>query len=182
MSVRISAAVAAAFIAFATAAYAQAPNVSSADRKFANKAAQAGTAEINDAQTALKNADRQDVKDFAQHMIDDHTKAANQLKSIATGEGLTLPNGESAADKKQSDKLHKLSGTQFDRQYVLTERKAHKAAVALFTAESKNAKDSQLKSFAGETLPILQDHLKMITAMPLTQKAASASSSSGATH
>jgi putative membrane protein len=192
MSVRNSVALMA-FMAIATA-HAQTPNVSgvepastkpnvpSADRRFADEAAQAGAAEINDAQTALKNADRQDIKDFGQHMIDDHSKAAAKLKSLATGEGLTLPSGESAADQKQSDTLQKLSGARFDRQYILTERKAHKAAVALFTAESKNGKDGELKSFAGETLPVLQGHLNMITAMPLTQKSASASLSSGATH
>lgn len=170
MSLRIPAA-AAAFMTLAIAAYAQTPgnsNGGSADRSFATKAAAAGTAEIADAQIALKKSSRQDVKNFAQRMVDDHTKAADQLKSLATGEGITLPSGETQADQKETNALQKLSGAQFDRSYIQDQRKAHQQAVTLFTGESKNGKDSQFKSFAGRTLPTLRDHLKMISAMPLT--------------
>jgi len=146
-----------------------ASNVSAADRNFATKAAAAGLAEVNDAQTALKNSNRQDVKDFAQRMVQDHTKANDQLKSIASNKAINLPSEESAADQKKSDALQKLTGARLDRQYIEDQRAAHKEAVTLFSAESKKGKDSQLKSFASQTLPTLQDHLKMITAMPLTQ-------------
>jgi putative membrane protein len=168
------------FVAFATLAaplaQAQTPapaKVSGADRSFATKAAAAGAAEIADAQLALKHSSRQDVKTFAQRMVDDHTKAANQLKLIASGEGIALPSGESAADKKNTDALQKLNGAAFDQKYIEGQRTAHKQAVALFSTESKSGKDSQLKSFAGQTLPTLQDHLKMITGMPLGQKSSS---------
>lgn len=144
-------------------------SVSAADRSFATKAAQAGTAEIADAQIALQNSDRQDVKDFAQRMVTDHTKAADQLKLIAGGEGITLPTGESKADQSDTNALQKLKGAPFDRRYIEIQRKAHQQAVALFTAESKSGKNSQLKSFAGQTLPTLQDHLKMATGLPLSQ-------------
>jgi putative membrane protein len=148
-------------------------NVSSADRNFATKAAAAGLAEVNDARLALKNASRQDVKDFAQRMVQDHSKANDQLKSIASSDGITLPTSESAADQKKSDALQKLTGAKFERQYIEGQRAAHKQAVSLFSAESKSGKDSQLKSFASQTLPTLQDHLKMISGMPLTQKTSS---------
>jgi putative membrane protein len=147
--------------------------ISRADQSFVAKAAAAGAAEIADAQIALTNSRRQDVKDFAQRMIDDHTKAANQLKLIAGGKGIALPSGETSADQKQTDALKKLTGTKFDHAYITGQRTAHKQAVALFTTESKNGKDSQLQSFAAQTLPTLQDHLKMITAMPLNQKMSS---------
>lgn len=187
MDLRVPAALAT-FVALTAVAQAQAPTAPSsppaasapastsvprADRNFATKAAAAGMAEVDDAQIALKNAHRQDVKDFAQRMVDDHTKANDQLKSIAAGEGITLPTSETSSDQKKTDALQKLSGAKFDRTYIREQRTAHKQAVALFTKESKSGKDSQLKSFAGQTLPILQDHLKMITAMPLTAKKAS---------
>ncbi|HEY3919094.1 MAG TPA: DUF4142 domain-containing protein [Stellaceae bacterium] len=180
MFMRLSTALAA-LLACAAVAHAQTPSappaastsaataVPAADRSFATKAAAAGTAEISDAQIALKNSSRQDVKDFAQRMVQDHTKAADQLKSIAAGEGVTLPASETSADQKKTDALQKLSGARFDRRYILGQRAAHKQAVALFSKESKSGKDQQLKSFAGQTLPTLQDHLKMITAMPLSQ-------------
>jgi putative membrane protein len=181
----IPAATAAAFIAFAslaTTSLAQAqspaaPNtpakIPSADRSFATKAAMAGTAEIADAKLALKTSKRQDVKDFAQRMVTDHTKAADQLKSIAASQGLTLPSGESTADQKQTDALQKLNGAAFDQKYIRGQRTAHKEAIALFTKESKSGKDGQLKSFASQTLPMLEDHLKMITNTPLAQKSSS---------
>jgi putative membrane protein len=125
---------------------------------------------VNDAQLALEKASRQDVKDFAQRMVQDHTKANDQLKSIASSKGITLPARPSASDRKKTDALQKLSGAKFDRQYIEGQRAAHKQAVALFSGESKNGKDSELKSFASQTLPTLEDHLKMITAMPLAQK------------
>lgn len=148
-------------------------SVAAADRRFATKAAAAGLAEVNDANIALQKSSRQDVKAFAQRMVQDHTKANDQLKSIASAEGINLPTGESAADQKKTDALQNLSGAQFDRRYITGQRAAHKQAVALFSKESSSGKDSQLKSFAGQTLPTLQDHLKMITAMPLTQKTSS---------
>jgi putative membrane protein len=144
-----------------------------ADQRFATKAAQAGTAEIADAKIALQNSSRQDVKDFAQKMVDDHTKAADQLKSIAGGEKVALPSDESASDQKDTDALQKLNGAAFDKKYIQGQRKAHKQAVALFTKESQKGKDDQLKTFANQTLPTLQGHLQMITAMPLTPKNAS---------
>jgi len=167
----------AAFVAFATLAQAQpaaastpATKASSAGHSFATKAAAAGAAEIADAQLALRNSSRQDVKNFARRMVDDHTKAADQLKSIATSEGIALPSGESAADKKNTDSLQKLNGAAFDQKYIQGQRTAHKEAVSLFTTQSKSGEDSELKVFAAQTL---QDHLKMITAMPLGQKPSS---------
>jgi putative membrane protein len=179
MRLRIPASMAA-FLAITTLAQAQTPSpdavtstkssASSADRNFATKAAAAGLAEVNDAQIARKNASRQDVKQFAERMVLDHTKANDQLKSIASSEGITLPTSETASDQKKTDALQKLTGAKFDRQYIDGQRGAHKQAVALFSDEGKNGRDSQLKSFASQTLPTLQDHLKMITGMPLAQK------------
>jgi putative membrane protein len=182
MHLFISAATAA-FFAFTTLAQAQTPALSAAstpatkasraDRSFATKAAAAGAAEIADAQPVLKNSSRQDVKNFAQRMVGDHTKAGDHLKSIATSEGIAFPSGESAADKKNTDALQKLNGTAFDQKYIQGQRTARKQAVSLFTSESKSGQDSQLKSFARQTLPTLQDHLKMITGMPPGQKTSS---------
>jgi putative membrane protein len=106
-------------------------------------------------------------------MVTDHTKAADQLKSIASKKNITLPSGESASDKKKTEALQKLNGPAFDQKYIEGQRTAHKEAVALFSNESKEGKDSELKSFAGQTLPTLQDHLKMITEMPAGQKSSS---------
>ncbi len=106
-------------------------------------------------------------------MVQDHTKANNRLKLIASSKGIMLPTTETARDQKKTDALQKLSGAKFDRRYIKGQRTAHKQAVKLFSGQSKDGKDDQPKSFASETLPTLQDHLKMITAMPLTKKTVS---------
>jgi putative membrane protein len=139
--------------------------LSKADRNFANTAAQAGLAEVAEAQLALQQSSNQDVKNFAQRMVDDHSKANDQLKSIASQEGLSVPASPSSADQRKAQALQKLSGAAFDKRYVSDQDAAHKEAVALFTKESKNGKDAALKSFAAQTLPTLQDHYRMVHAM-----------------
>lgn len=133
-----------------------------ADKNFANKAAAAGLAEVAEAQLALQKSSSQDVKNFAQRMVDDHSKANDQLKSIASQEGLNLPTSPAKSDQQKAQALQKLSGGAFDRRYISDQVSAHKEAVSLFTTESKNGKDSALKNFAAQTLPTLQDHYKMV--------------------
>jgi putative membrane protein len=109
-------------------------------------------------------------------MVRDHTKAGDQLKQLAQGEGLSLPTQASAADTKEESKLSAESGAAFDKDYIRAQRTAHRQAVALFTQESKNGKDANLKSFAAQTLPTLQDHYRMITAMPTSEHGSTMSS------
>jgi putative membrane protein len=108
------------------------------------------------------------VKDFAQRMVTDRTKANGQLMQIAQQEGLSLPSGPTSSDKRSATKLSGVSGGAFDKDYVKDQLGAHKAAVALFSKESKNGKDPTLKNFAAQTLPTLQDHLGMAKALSQT--------------
>ncbi len=154
-----------------------AASVPKADHSFATKAARAGLAEVAAAQIALQKSSNQDVKNFAQRMVDDHTKANDQLKSIASQEGIKLPTSPSSADQKKAEALQKLSGNAFDRRYVSDQITAHKEAVSLFTTESKSGKDSSLQSFAAQTLPILQDHYRMVQSISSGMKNPSRTSS-----
>ena len=141
---------------------AKAADVPSPDREFALKAAEAGVAEVEEARIALKNATRPDLRDFARRMIADHTKAGEQLKTIASGLGLEVSQGPNAADQAEMAKLQALAGTDFDKAYISKELADHAAAVSLFSQETENGQQPQLKSFATATLPTLQDHYKMI--------------------
>ena len=149
------------------AAQAQAANPSRADKHFVTAAGGAGLAEVQAAQLATQKSGRQDVKDFAQRMITDHTKAGDQLKQIADSEGLSLPTAPGKGDTKAIAKLQGESGAAFDADYIKGQRSAHNKAVKLFSKESASGQDATLKSFAGQTLPTLQDHQKMIKAMPV---------------
>jgi putative membrane protein len=136
--------------------------MSSADTKFMKGAATGGMEEVELGKLAAQKASDPDVKSFGQKMVDDHSKANDQLQQLAGQKGVTLPTSMSMMQKHDMAKLEKLSGTAFDKAYVSMMVKDHKKDVAEFQHESKSAKDSDLKGWASTTLPTLQDHLKMV--------------------
>lgn len=139
----------------------KAGGVQTADRKFMDAAAQGGMAEVELGQLAQQNGQSQEVKDFGKKMVEDHSKANDQLKQLASQKGVTLPSDMDAKDKATKAKLEKLQGAAFDRAYMNDMLTDHKKDVAEFKHESVAAKDPDLKNWAGQTLPTLQDHLKM---------------------
>jgi putative membrane protein len=136
--------------------------LSASDKKFVMEAATGGMEEVQLGQLAAQKATDPDVKNFGQKMVDDHSKANDQLKQVASQKGVTVPSSLPASKQKDVDKLSKLSGAAFDKAYVSMMVKDHKKDVSDFQKESKSAKDSDVKGFASNTLPTLQDHLKMI--------------------
>jgi putative membrane protein len=135
-------------------------NLSLSDKKFVRDAAQGGMAEVELGKLATEKASSDDVKKFGQRMVDDHTKAADQLKQVASSEGIQLPQGLSAKDKLTEERLSKLSGEQFDKAYMADMVKDHTQDVTEFQHESHSGKDAAVKNFASQTLPTLEDHLK----------------------
>src|ERR1700737_2206453 len=114
-------------------------------------------------------------------MVDDHSKANDKLKEVASRESITLPNDLSAKDQATYDRLSKLNGAAFDRAYARDMVKDHETDVAAFQREANGGKDDSLKSFASETLPTLQDHLKQAKEMVKTVSGATAAKSGKAT-
>ncbi len=135
-------------------------SVSAADRHFMEKAAQGGMAEVELGQLAQQNGGNQQVKDFGKRMVDDHTKANDQLKQLASQKGVGLPTSLDAKDQATKNKLSKLQGDAFDKAYMRDMVMDHKKDVAEFKQESMSAHDPDLKSWAGETLPTLESHLQ----------------------
>ena len=152
--------------------------LSASDKAFMDKAAQGGMAEIELGQLATQKGRSEQVKQFGQKMVDDHTKANDQLKQVASQVGVTLPTGLDAKDEATKDKLSKLSGTQFDKAYMKDMVNDHKVDVAEFQKEAQNGKDPAVKNFAQQTLPVLQEHLQMAQQ---DETAISQGKSSGAT-
>jgi len=99
-------------------------------------------------------------------MITDHSKAGEELKSVAVKSGVTVPTTSSAEQKQAAQKLARLKGADFDNAYAAQMVKDHEGAVALFENEASSGSDADLKAFAGKTLPTLQEHLKMAKALP----------------
>jgi len=135
-------------------------SVSAADKKFIKEAADGGMAEVELGQLAAEKASSDDVKKFGQRMVDDHSKANDQLKQIAASKGVDLPKEPSSKHKAAKDRLSKMSGADFDKAYMAHMVNDHTKDVAEFKQEGSSGKDPDVKNFAQQTLPTLQDHLK----------------------
>jgi len=136
------------------------PSLASADASFMKQAADGGMAEVALGNLAVSKASSDDVKKFGQRMVDDHSKANDQLKQLAEQKHVTLPDKPSKSHQATEAKLSALSGDSFDRAYMAEMLKDHKKDVADFKKASRSAADPDLKNFATSTLPTLQDHLK----------------------
>jgi putative membrane protein len=132
-----------------------------ADTKFIKEAAEGGMAEVALGQLAVEKASNGDVKKFGQRMVDDHSKANNELKQLAAQKNVELPQDLNAKDKATKSTLESLSGDQFDQAYMKDMVKDHKKDVSDFRRESASAHDPDVKKFATQTLPTLKEHLKL---------------------
>jgi putative membrane protein len=135
-------------------------NSTVSDQGFLKEAADGGMAEVELGQLAMEKASSSDVKEFAQRMITDHGKANDQIKQIALRKSIQLPSEPSAKNRATKARLAKLSGEQFDKAYMSDMLEDHKKDVAAFKAERTNGHDPDIKHFAAETLPTLEDHLR----------------------
>ena len=128
------------------------------DQKFAEKAALGSMMEVEASKVALSQATNADVKAFAQQMIDDHTKAGQELNSIASSKNMTLPTMLNESQQKDLNDLREKTGADFDKKYVSMMVDDHKDDVDNFQDAVDNLDDGDLKTFAINTLPTLQKH------------------------
>ena len=138
-----------------------ASGLSNADRKFAMEAAMGGMTEVELGRVATERGASDAVKQFGQRMVDDHSKANDDLKQWAATAGVTLPTALDAKHQAMVTKMSGLSGAAFDKAYSQAMVKDHVKDVALFQREADRGTDSGLKSFASSKLPTLREHLEM---------------------
>jgi putative membrane protein len=131
------------------------------DMAFVAKASAAGMTEIQASKLADSHAQSAAVKSFAAKMVTDHTKAGDELSTLAQKDGFTPSTSPMPAQQKAIARLETLNGAAFDKAYSSMMLKDHNEAVALFKKESVNGKNDELKSFASQTLPTLEEHLAM---------------------
>ena len=136
------------------------------DKTFITKAADSGSTEIAASKVAQSKSTNADVKKFADSMVTDHTKVADELKQLAASKQITVSDQPGARHKADIAKLSSLEGKKFDQEYAARIGvAAHKDAVKLFTEASQKATDPEIKAFAAKTLPALQHHLDMANAL-----------------
>jgi putative membrane protein len=133
----------------------------SPDAHFVQHVSVDNLAEVQLGQLAATKASSDQVKSFAQRMVDDHNKANDELKSIVASKSITLPTEPDAKHKAVHDRLSKLSGAAFDRAYMQEMVNGHRGAVTEFRTEAKTGKDAEIKAWASKTLPTIEEHLKM---------------------
>src|SRR6266404_3253801 len=130
------------------------------DPQFAAKAVQGSLAEVELGRLAAQKSQNETVRAFGERMATDHTKSKANLEKIAAQQNITLPEDLDKDAQKNYEKLSKLSGPAFDRSYAQDMVKDHKKDVAEFQKEASTGKNEAIRSFAADTLPTLQDHLK----------------------
>jgi putative membrane protein len=132
---------------------------------FVDNAAAGGIAEIETSKLALEKSASADVKEFANKMITDHTKANEELKTLAKKHDIEVPE-DTTLVKKAKEKLLDLRDESFDAAYANNQVKAHEETIALFKKEAetvtddKKAGNTELKAFAQKMLPDLEHHLE----------------------
>lgn len=136
------------------------PGLSGGDKKFFNEAAGGGVMEVQLGQIAQQKAQSQEVKDFGTRMVNDHGEANEELKQLARQKNQKLPGRLESKQMKLVDKLSKLSGADFDKEYMEVMVKDHARDVSDFRNVGTKAKDPDLNAWAGKTLAVLEDHLK----------------------
>jgi putative membrane protein len=141
------------------------PPVCAADNNFIQSAAQGGMTEVKLGALASTSGTREDVREFGQRMVKDHTSINGDLKALATERGVSLPDSLDSEHQGMVDKMSALSGSDFDNAYISCMIKDHKTDAKAFKAESAATKDTDIKSFVDKTIPVVHEHLKLITAM-----------------
>jgi putative membrane protein len=91
--------------------------------------------------------------------VTDHTNAGNQLKALASQQGLQAKDSLDAEHVRLADTLERVSGRTFDSVYINSQVRDHQKAISIFENESKNGQNANLKQFANNLLPALQMHL-----------------------
>lgn len=131
------------------------------DKEFIKKAAEMGVAEVEMGKLAEQKASNPALKAHGAKLVADHSKANQELTQLAQKKGVEIKAEPSAAQKREMGSLAKNSGAEFDKEFTEQQVKDHKKAIREFEKAARDAKDPDVKAFAAEHLPHLQNHLAM---------------------
>src|SRR3569832_881604 len=132
---------------------------------FVSQATQGGLTEVATSKTVAAKTQDPKVKQFAEQMVRDHSKANDELRSLATAKGLQVPTSLDAEHQASVQMLSGLAGAELDAAYGTQMKEDHARTVALFEAAAK-LPDSDLAAFARKTLPTLHQHEQLAGELP----------------
>jgi len=142
-------------------AMANASTTANVDAAFLKRASQANMAEVSAAKLALSKSSNDEVKQFAQKMIDDHTAMQQQVEQVAGSVNVSLPQEPNKAQRMQAEKLEGLSGSVFDKAYIADQVKDHRKVLAEMKQENAATKNPQVKDLTTQGSQKVQQHLDM---------------------
>lgn len=137
-----------------------AASLSHSDMDFLNSAARIDMFEAHEGEMAQNQATRGDVKDLANALVQDYSASYSQLSDLAAKTGTVIPKGIDIARNRTITQLVNLKGTSFDRRFAQDEVTAQRNALAVFKHEAKYGKDAHVKTYASQTIPVLERDLK----------------------
>src|SRR5512140_1386584 len=135
-------------------------SLSARDRRFMEKVARDCMAEVQMGQLAKDRGLREEVKEFANRMVTDHSAVNDALQSLAAAKGVALPSQIARKDQRAMDKLGKALGPDFDRAYMGHIVSDHAKDVTAFRREAENGKDADVRNFAASKIATLEDHMR----------------------
>jgi len=149
------------------------------DQSFLKEAAQGGMAEVQMGRLAAQKAQSQAVRQLGQKLVQDHSKANQELKLLASQKSVTLPSDIGTENETAISHLKGLEGTEFDQAFIKHAVEDHQKDIQKFQTASQQSADNDVKAFAQKQLPVLQQHLKMAQdAQSTTSQGSTGSSSS----
>jgi putative membrane protein len=133
------------------------------DRTFVTKALAGGETEVQLGQLAQEKSQSNDVKQFGQKMVNDHSQMADKwFKPVAQQLGISQVKGPSKKDQKEIAKLQGLSGADFDREYITMMVKDHQQDLKEFNEEAQSSQNPNVKQIAQRGSSIIEQHLQLI--------------------
>jgi putative membrane protein len=134
--------------------------LSASDKDFLIEAEKVNIEEQNIGRLVLQKSQNKDVRDYAQMLVDDHTKALNDVVDLMNEKRVRQPKGLPDAEHDALNKLKGLSGAEFDREFIGMMVEGHQKAIAEFRQEQNAAQDPDAKRYATHVLPALEKHLQ----------------------
>lgn len=141
------------------------------EREFIVMAIQSNNAEIQTSELALQRSQNQDVREYAQRMIEEHTRSNEQLYQLAQQYNVNPPADAGPLNNAIALRLRELNSTEFDRAYMNAQVAAHLRAVGLYQTQIDLGRDQTLQSFASQQLPVIEQHYQTAREMAPNQSA-----------
>lgn len=143
-----------------TTASGRSASLAGTDATFLQKAMEGGREEVQRAQTAMRSAQRAEVRNVASMMLEDHRRTNEKLAALASRKGWNVPSDSTTAESDQA--RMPAAGPGFDDDYLEDEIRHHRETISLFRAQESTGSDPDLRAFARDTLPALEHHLEML--------------------